>query len=243
MLHWDKAAHTMKLIKHLANLGYGSRREVSQLLRAGWFTDEHGTALDENCVQSHECIRFRGEMLDPPAPLVIMLHKPIGYTCSRDEDGDLIYDLLPPRFAKRLPTLSSVGRLDKDTSGLLLLTDDGKFLHRIIHPKSKCRKCYRVTLDRPLEGTEAEVFASGSLMLHGERGPLLPAEMRIESPQIAFIDLLEGRYHQVRRMFAAVGNHVTALERLSIGSLNLPIDLPVGEWRVLSPQEIASITS
>ncbi|MEI6656248.1 MAG: 16S rRNA pseudouridine(516) synthase [Verrucomicrobiota bacterium] len=231
----------MKLVKLLANLGYGSRKDVQRLIRAGAVTDESGRVLGGNDCPPHASIRFRGEPLDPPFPLLLMLNKPDGYTCSADDPGSTIYDLLPPRFALRNPLLSPVGRLDKDTTGVLLLTDDGQLLHKIIHPKSGCLKTYHAVLDRPLEGHEAALFASGELVLRNEARPLLPAAMVALGEREAHITLHEGRYHQVRRMFAAAGNHVLTLRRISIGGLRLPEDLPEGEWRELTATERAAI--
>ncbi len=231
----------MKLVKLLANLGYGSRKEVQRLIRAGAVTDEGGCVLGGNDFPPHASIRFRGEPLDPPFPLLLMLNKPDGYTCSADDPGSTIYDLLPPRFALRNPLLSPVGRLDKDTTGLLILTDDGQLLHKIIHPKSGCLKTYHAVLDRPLEGHESALFASGELVLRNEAKPLLPAAMEALGEREARVTLHEGRYHQVRRMFAAAGNHVLTLRRISIGGLCLPEDLPEGEWRELTATERAAI--
>ena len=233
----------MKLVKHLARLGYGSRREVQNLLRAGAFTTADGSPLDPDRPPPHHAIRHHGEPLDPDFPLVLMLHKPLGHTCGTPDPGPLIYDLLPPRFLQRNPPLSSVGRLDKDSSGILLLTDDGSLLHRLIHPKSGCAKTYRVTLDRPLQGHEADLFATGSLQLHGETKPLLPATLQPLGSHQALVTLHEGRYHQVRRMFAACGNHVTALHRQSFGPLPLPPNLPPGSWRTLTETELDLLLS
>ena len=231
----------MKLIKLLANLGYGSRKEVQRMIRAGAVTDDSGRVLSEKEVPPHECIRFRGEPLDPPFTVVIALNKPDGYTCSSEDPGETIYDLLPERFAHRKPGLNPIGRLDKDTTGLLLMTDDGKLLHRIIHPKSGCLKVYHVNLDRPLEGHEGELFGSGELTLNSDVKPLLPAGFEALGEKEALITLHEGRYHQVRRMFAAAGNHVTALKRISIGGLRLPEDLEEGDWRELTSNELAAV--
>lgn len=231
----------MKLVKLLANLGYGSRKEAQRFIRSGAVTDEAGRVLGEGEVPPHDRIRFRGEPLDPPFPLTIMLNKPDGYTCSADDPGATVYDLLPERFAHRNPGLNPIGRLDKDTTGLLLLTDDGKLLHKIIHPKSGCLKVYHATLDRPLEGHEGELFGSGTLMLNSEAKPLLPAGFEALGEKEALITLHEGRYHQVRRMFAAAGNHVTDLKRISIGGLRLPDDLEEGDWRALTPEELAGV--
>ena len=231
----------MKLVKLLANLGYGSRKEVQRLIKSGAVTDDVGNVLGENDVPPHDKIHFRGEALDPPAPLVILLNKPDGYTCSSEDPGSTIYDLLPERFAHRNPGLNPIGRLDKDTTGLLLLTDDGKLLHKIIHPKSNCLKVYQATLDRPLEGHEGELFASGTLVLNSEARPLLPAKFEALGGKEALVTLHEGRYHQVRRMFAAAGNHVLGLKRISIGGLIMPDDLAEGDWRQLAPTELAAI--
>ena len=231
----------MKLVKLLANLGYGSRKDVQRLIRYGAVTDATGRALGENEVPPHAEIRVRGEALDPAAPLTLIVNKPAGYTCSMEDPGETIYELLPPRFAARNPGLNPIGRLDKDTTGLLLLTDDGKLLHRVIHPKSHCRKVYHATLDRPLSGNEAALFASGTLLLNGESKPLLPAPLEVIRENEALVTLHEGRYHQIRRMFAAAGNHVVSLRRLSIGGLALPDDLAEGEWRELAPGELDAI--
>ena len=170
-----------------------------------------------------------------------MLHKPLGMTCSHKEDGALVYDILPARWRRRDPALSTIGRLDKETSGLLLLTDDGDFLHRVISPRRHVAKVYRATLARPLAGTEGALFASGELMLEGEAKPLAPAELEVISPTQALLTVTEGRYHQVRRMFAAVGNHVEALHRERVGGLALPDDLAPGQWRLLTPDEAARV--
>ena len=170
-----------------------------------------------------------------------MLHKPLGYSCSHREEGLLVYDLLPARWRERDPKISTVGRLDKETSGLLLLTDDGDLLHRITSPKKGIPKRYRAHLARPLQGSEAATLAAGTLLLESETTPLLPVKMEAHSPTEASVVLEEGRYHQVRRMFAALGNHVLALHRESVGGLMLPEELNAGEYRLLTPAEIQAI--
>ena len=227
----------MKLIKHLANLGYGSRKEVQRLIRTGAVTDLEGNKLDETKLPPHETILVKGQPLDAPAPLTIVVNKPDGYTCSTKDPGITVYDLLPPRFELRNPVLSTIGRLDKDTTGLLLMTDDGQLLHKLISPKTVMRKVYHVTLDRKIEGHETELFASGTLMLRTEETPLLPATLEVLSEKEALLTLTEGRYHQVRRMFAAAGNHVVGLKRIAIGGFALPEDLEEGEWRMLTPED------
>jgi len=230
----------MKLVKHLANLGYGSRKEVAWMFREGRITDAAGEVLYADDQVGHADVRVDGEPLDPPQGLSLMLHKPPGYTCSTKDTGRLIYDLLPPRYRLRAPVLSPVGRLDRDTSGLLLMTDDGALLHRIVSPKSRLDKAYDVTLAQDLRGDEAATFASGGLMLESEDKPLLPAEMEVRGPRQASLVLHEGRYHQVRRMFAAVGNHVAALHRSRVGGLSLD-GLPEGQWRTLDAADLDTL--
>ncbi len=232
----------MKLVKLIANLGYGSRREVIAMFRDGRITDGTGAVLYTDDPLPATGIRVDGEVLDPLPGLVIALHKPVGYTCSTRDPSRLVHDLLPPRFRRRKPALSPVGRLDRDTSGLLLLTDDGQLLHRIISPKSGVTKVYDVQLAEDLRGDEAARFASGSLMLDAEATPLAPARMETLGPRQARLHLTEGRYHQVRRMFAATGNAVTALKRSAIGGLRLEgLDLLPGAWRILGDAALARV--
>ena len=230
----------MKLVKHIANLGYGSRKQVQAMFREGRVTDAEGEVLYADDRVAHEAVRLDGEPLDPPPGLLLMLHKPVGYTCSTKDAGRLVYDLLPPRFRLRDPVLSTVGRLDRDTSGLLLFTDDGQLLHRIISPKADLPKVYEATLAAPLRGDEAALFAGGTLLLESETTPLKPALLEALEGRRARLTIREGRYHQVRRMFAAVGNHVEALHRSRIGGLALGA-LPAGAWRALDEEARTAI--
>ena len=231
-----------RLDRLLANLGYGSRREVAALVARGQVILD-GVVLKDAGAKAPivrdlpERMTISGRPVDPPAPLTLLMHKPLGVVCSHREAGRSVYELLPARWRARMPALSTIGRLDKETSGLLLITDDGPFLHRVISPRSHVAKRYVATLDRPLSGEEAAVFAAGTLMLEGEPDPLAPAVLDPLSPTEARLTITEGRYHQVRRMFAAVGNHVTALHRDRIGGLALPDDLAAGEWRILTADE------
>jgi len=221
---------TRALAKYLAGLGYGSRREMEAAIRRGRVT---GWEPD---------IRFDGEPLDPAPGMVLMLNKPAGFTCSHADQGRLVYELLPPRFQKRDPKVSSVGRLDADTTGLLLFTDDGALLHRLISPKSNLTKTYEATLARPLEGHETALFASGELVLRGEDKPCLPAVLEVTGERTARLTLTEGKYHQVRRMFAAAGNHVETLHRAAFGPLTLG-GLAEGSWRLLPPEDVSALKS
>ena len=239
-------APTMRLDRLLANLGYGSRREVQGLVDAGEVTLD-GAALDDAgqrlaiTPDLPQRMSVSGRPLDPPPPFSLIMHKPLGVVCSHKEAGRNVYELLPARWRRRSPAISTIGRLDADTSGLLLLTDDGAFLHRVISPKAHVKKRYLVQLDRPLQGHEAPLFASGALMLDSETTPLRPAELEPLGERSAWLTIVEGRYHQVRRMFAAAGNHVTALARDRMGGLDLPSDLQPGGYRILNETERAAL--
>lgn len=230
------------MVKYLANLGYGTRREVSRLFAERRVTDARGIAVRPDADTGHDDLRVDGAPLDPPPGSVILLHKPVGYVCSTtDAIHPVIYELLPHRFRARSPIMAPVGRLDADTSGLLLVTDDGPLNHRLTTPRAHLSKVYVATLAEPLRGDEAERFASGTMQLASETTPLAPARLEPLGPRQARVTLEEGRYHQVRRMFAAVGNHVEQLHRVAVGPLTLG-DEPPGHWRVLSPAERARLS-
>jgi len=237
---------TSRVDRLLSSMGYGSRNDMARLAAAGGVTLDGAPLRDvsgRNALTPDlpQRMRVRGEALDPLAGLVILMHKPLGVTCSHKEDGPLVYDPLPKRWRLREPMISTIGRLDKQTSGLLLLTDDGDLLHRVISPRKGIRKTYHAVLARPLRGDEAELFASGRLLLEGETKPLAPAGLEVLSETEARLTVTEGRYHQVRRMFAAAGNHVDRLHRESLGGLHLPESLAPGQWQVLSAEQTARI--
>jgi 16S rRNA pseudouridine516 synthase len=168
------------------------------------------------------------------------VHKPVGLVCSHDErEGPNVYSLLPERWRQRNPAVTAIGRLDKDTSGLLLLTDLSPLVHRLTSPRHKVPKVYRATLDRDLAPDLAERFASATLLLEGEAEPCAPAAFKRLGPREAELTLTEGRYHQVRRMFAATGSTVLTLHRSQFGDLELG-DLPAGQWRELPPDHFGA---
>jgi len=226
----------MKPVKLLANLGYGSRKDVTRLIKNGWLTRRDGGTVGIDDEVAPADLLVDDEPLDPAQGVLILLNKPVGYTCSTKDPGRVVYDLLPERFRYRNPVLSTVGRLDRDTSGLLMLTDDGQLLHRIISPKAELPKIYEVELAEDLRGDEAELFASGTLLLESEKTPLAPAVMEIIDARHARLTLIEGRYHQVKRMFAATGNRVLSLHRSKTGNLDLS-GLEPGQWRIVLREE------
>jgi len=234
---------TSRVDKLLGSMGYGSRSEMTRLGKIGGIVLDGVDLTDVSkripvTPDLPSRMDIDGQPLDPVQGLVMLLNKPLGMTCSRKEEGALVYDVLPERWKRRDPAISTIGRLDKQTSGLLLLTDDGDLLHRVISPRKHVAKVYRATLARPLVGTEGDLFAQGGLVLEGEDKPLAPAVLEVLSPTEARLTVTEGRYHMVRRMFAAVGNHVEALHRERMGQLTLPADLAPGQWRLLDQDQI-----
>lgn len=186
-------------------------------------------------------VAFNGEKLELVGLRYLMMHKPTDVECTaRRGLYPRVIDLIDLPKVERL---QSVGRLDADTTGLLLLTDDGQWSHRVTSPRHRCAKVYIAQLAEPVEGSAAEwainQVAEG-IMLEGEETPTQPALLRFLTPTQAELTITEGRYHQVKRMFVALGNHVNALHRQSIGDITLPNDLAPGEWRELTAEEIAS---
>jgi 16S rRNA pseudouridine516 synthase len=228
-----------RLDKLLSNLGYGVRKDVSYWVNDGLITVDGKPAASAAQKVTTDQVRLEGKPLDHPHGLTIIYHKPLGAVCSRREDGQLIFDDFPERWINRKPPLSCVGRLDKNTSGLLILTDNGQLNHRITSPKQHISKTYAVTLDRPLQGHEVNIFASGKLMLENDDRPCLPAKLTITGDCRASLMLHEGRYHQVRRMFTAAGNHVTELTRTHIGALELAATkLQAGAYITITAAEL-----
>jgi 16S rRNA pseudouridine516 synthase len=222
-----------RLDQLLANLGYCSRREARAWVAASRVTVRGVVADDFGAKVATADVLIDGQPPDHPDGLLLALHKPTGLVCSHDTgEGPRVYDLLPPRWLARNPAITSVGRLDKDTSGLLLLTDQTALVHRLTAPKHKVEKIYRATLDHDLAPGLVEQFAAGTLQLDGEKEPCAPAALKILSPREAELTLTEGKYHQVRRMFAATGATVLTLHRTQFGPLTLG-DLAPGQWREL----------
>ncbi|MDR1789951.1 MAG: rRNA pseudouridine synthase [Opitutaceae bacterium] len=230
---------TRRVDQLLASLGYCSRSEARLFLK------HHDVRAGETRLQNPagktapDGVRVDGEPLDNPGGLFLMLHKPAGLVCSHDpREGPLVHDLLPERWRRRNPRVTSVGRLDKATTGLLLLTDQSEWVHRLTSPARKVPKRYLARLDKPPPPELVPLFASGEkLLLDGETKPCAPAVLALPGGCRAEITLTEGKYHQVRRMFAAVGLTVLELHRAAFGRLELG-NLPPGHWRPVSPDEI-----
>jgi len=220
-----------RLDQLLSCLGYCSRREAEAVVKAGRVKvgEEFAKKADQR-VDPHQ-VTLDGQPLEAPDGLLVLFHKPTGYVCTHSEgEGETIYEWLPPRWLARNPPVTSIGRLDKDTSGLLLITDQGQLVQRYTSPRAEIEKVYEVTVDRDLDPALIQTFASGTVMLRGEEKPCLPAKLEITGPRSASLTITEGRYHQVRRMFASQGWHVETLHRTTFGPYDLQ-GLAAGEWR------------
>jgi 16S rRNA pseudouridine516 synthase len=229
-----------RLDQLLANLGYCSRREARDYLKKNTVTVRGAPVRDPSSKALAADVLINGEPLDHPDGLLLLLNKPLGLVCSHDErEGPRVYDLLPPRWRARNPQVTSIGRLDKDTSGLILLTDQTELVHKYTSPKHKVPKLYRATTDRDLHPELIPLFAAGTLVLDGEDAPCAPAQLTLfpDAPRTADLILTEGKYHQVRRMFAAAGATVLTLHRVRFGNLILG-DLPPGQFRPVTESEI-----
>jgi 16S rRNA pseudouridine516 synthase len=217
----------------LASLGYGTRSEVRELIEAGRVTVGGVAASDPGRHADAGEVALDGKMLDHPGRLLIALNKPLGRICSHDSaEGPTVYGLLPERWQRRNPPVTSIGRLDKETTGLLLLTDLSSLVHRLTSPRHKVAKVYRAIVDRDLPAGLEAVFSSGQLILAGETKACAPAVIRRLSGREVEVELTEGRYHQIRRMFASQSCSVLELQRVRIGSLELG-GLALGEWKEL----------
>lgn len=220
----------------LSRFGYCSRREVAQWLKRGRVTRGGVPIKAPNEKVEPEEVLIDGKPVEFPRGIYVALNKPLGCTCSHKEAGELVYDLLPQQWLCRNPAVNTVGRLDKETSGLLLLTDDGAFEHAQTSPKRHVPKVYAFTTMEPVPPEAVALFASGDFLLEGERTPCLPAELVLTGECSGCLTLHEGRYHQVRRMLATVGAPVQTLERIEIGPLKLAdLKLEPGEWVEIDP--------
>ncbi|HEY0721764.1 MAG TPA: 16S rRNA pseudouridine(516) synthase RsuA [Gammaproteobacteria bacterium] len=229
----------MRLDRYLSQATTLSRAQAQRAIRTGLVTVDGAPARDPAMHLAPTAqVALEGRPLVIAGPRYFMLHKPAGYLCAtQDGAHPTVLDLL---HEPRRNELHIAGRLDLDTTGLVLISDDGHWSHRITAPRRECPKRYRVTLAEDLAAGVAEQFAHG-VQLKGEAKPTRPAQLEIVSAREVFLTIHEGKYHQVKRMFAAVGNHVIALHRVSIGAIVLDATLPPGGYRPLRPEEIAVV--
>ncbi len=229
-----------RLDKILASQTSLSRTEAKRAIHLGQvLVDGQVASSPEQKVDpmAQKIIAF-GKPIAYQKHLYLMLHKPAGVlSASRDSRQKTVLDLVPDHF--RRAGLAPVGRLDKNTTGLLLLTDDGDFAHRIISPKSGVTKIYDVALDADLKPDLPERFLAGVTLADGTK--CLPAKLDITGPRTALVEICEGKYHQIKRMFGAVGLGVESLHRRSIGGLLLPPDLAAGACRMLKEEDFSAL--
>lgn len=223
-----------RLDQLLGALGYCSRKEAAALCAAGRVTVAGRAVTDASARVDGTQVQLDGAPLEFPDGLLVVLHKPVGVVCSHDpREGRRVYDLLPARWLRREPKVTTVGRLDKDTSGVLLVTDQGALVQRLTSPRRHVDKEYVATLDGEVTEDLVRAFAAGlELREGGELLRCLPATVAAAGPGKARVTLQEGKYHQVRRMFAACGRQVLALERARFGEWTLD-GLAPGEWRAV----------
>lgn len=227
----------MRLDKYISSVTDLSRMQVKRALKSAEVS-VNGEIVKEprTAVSADDQVMFNGELLREAKPRYFMLNKPEGYVCaSKDRLNMTVLELLDE---DNLESLHVAGRLDIDTTGLVLLTDDGQWSHKITSPNNHCEKTYYVETAEPIASELVERFREG-VKLKGELKPTRPAQLDIIHEQAARLSLSEGRYHQVKRMFAYAGNHVELLHRERIGSIVLDENLEPGEYRPLTEQEVA----
>lgn len=229
----------MRLDQFIATSTELSRKDAKRAISRGEVTVNEQICKGANTrLAGHERVALSGTLLTLPGERYLMMNKPAGVvSATTDSDHPTVLDLLPSDITRNLHI---AGRLDADTTGLLLLTTDGKWSHRVTSPRTDCPKTYRVTLSEPLTDAAAQQLERG-VELHNDPKPTRPAGVKVLEERIIELTISEGRYHQVKRMLAAVGNHVDALHRLRIGKVELDTALGPGEYRELTPEEKDSL--
>lgn len=231
----------MNLERMLHAQGFGSRKLCRIMARKGRVTVNGEPCDDPFAELDTEGLSFTvdGEPWEYREKAYLMLNKPTGYECSQKPmHHPGVYALLPPPLRER--GVQAIGRLDQDTTGLLLFSDDGQFIHRMGSPKWKVPKLYEVTTKHPISSEHVAALIRG-VQLDDEPVPIAALDCTQVSEHVMHLTLGEGKYHQVKRMVAAASNRVEALKRIAVGPLNLPDDLPLGEWRWLSESELAAL--
>jgi 16S rRNA pseudouridine516 synthase len=225
----------LRIDRILSNFGYCTRSQAREWVKRKRVS-VNGVTADDFSAKVDPCdVLIDHVPIDHPAGIYVAFHKPARFICTHDaSEGQIVYDLLPPQWPLRDPKVSSIGRLDKDASGLLLLTDDTSLTRRLASPSRHVPKIYAVEVNKTIDASVAERFKAGTIMLKNEKEPCLPAELVLRSPTQCEVTLHEGRYHQIKRMFASCGYEVLKLHRISFGKLTLG-DLAEGTWREFDP--------
>lgn len=241
----------MRFDEILYTQGFGTRRVCLGLIQQGHVCvgDSSEPATDPYLDLDPVGLRFKvdGQAWEYQPLAYVLLNKPSGYECSQKPSGHpSVYTLLPAPLRQRpggaASGVQAVGRLDQDTTGMLILSDDGKFIHRLTSPRHHVPKVYRVTVADPFDESQRRRLLQG-VTLRDDPKPVKAAACEATGPNELLLTLTEGKYHQVKRMLAAVGNHVEALHRSQIGNLTLSPDLLPGQWRWLTPEEVKSLSS
>lgn len=227
----------MRLDKYLSNMGIGSRKEVKDYIKKGYVivNDQVASKPTQQVDENVDTIKFNNEEIIFQEYIYIMMNKPQGVVSATKDWSDTVIDLLDEKFYNR--DIFPAGRLDKDTEGLLLLTNDGKLAHDILSPKKKVNKKYFAKVDKKLDPEDVKIFENG-IYLEKENYLTLPAKLEIISDYECFITIQEGKYHQVKRMLSSVGKEVTYLKRVAMGDLVLDDSLGLGEYRELTEYEV-----
>ena len=238
----------MQLQDILFSQGFGTRRVCAGLIQQGHVTVEGRPCADSTAVFEERglCFSVQGQPWEYHEKAYLMLHKPAGTECSQKPSTyPAVYTLLPAPLRQRpqkgpVQGVQAVGRLDQDTTGLLLLTDDGQFIHRMNSPRHHVPKVYEVGTKHPVDDRQVQKLLEG-VVLDDDPKPVRAAACERTGENALRLTLTEGKYHQVKRMLAAVGNRVDSLHRSCIGALVLPADLAPGQWRWLSPADLAAL--
>ncbi|WP_109477915.1 16S rRNA pseudouridine(516) synthase [Paraburkholderia sp. C35] len=231
----------MNLESVLFSQGFGSRRQCRAMIADGRVSIAGVTLDDPDADVDTNTLPFEVDGTAWPyhERAYVLLNKPAGYECSRDPQHHLSgFNLLPAQFASR--NVQCVGRLDQDTTGLLLLSDDGQFVHAYTSPKRKVPKVYLATTRHPLDDTQLAALRDG-VLLHGEAKPIAAVAAKARGEHLLELTVLEGKYHQVKRMVAAAGNRVEALHRERVGGLALPDSLAEGAWQWLTEADLGAL--
>ena len=224
--------HTIQFARMLQSQGFGSRKYCRQLIESGRVSVNGSAQTDPQLELPSENLQFTvdGASWQYREHVYLLLHKPADYECSRNpQHYPSVLSLLPQPLQER--GVQCVGRLDADTTGLLLLTDDGPWLHQLTHPKHHVPKRYLITLKHPCNETQLQALHDG-VLLHGETEPCRAQDLQVRGERLLAMSIEQGKYHQVKRMLAAAGNRVEGLHREQFGQLTLA-DLALGEWRYL----------
>ena len=231
----------MRLDKFLCDALGATRKEATKIIKSGDVTVNDTMQKSGAFKVTEACdVEWQGRTITMQGPRYIMLFKPDGFVCSHEDGFNHTAFILLDEV--KMENLHFAGRLDVDTTGLVLITDDGKWSHRITSPKHKCEKTYRVWLADPVQQEYVDQFKQG-IDLRNEKEPTLPAQLEIIDENEVLLTIHEGKYHQVKRMFAALGNKVEGLHRERIGGIYLDEDLEPGEYRYLTQEEIDSVYS